>query len=185
MSLSDALMDLARGECRAQGVSLPLILGIIHTESSGDPWAYNPEPKWKYMWDCRKKRPFRATTRLEECSEYPPDDFFAMDPSVDPDAEWWGQQASWGLMQVMGAVAREMGFSGHYLTQLCDPEVNLRIGCAKVVRLLKTWGDPEMAACAYNRGSIAYKPGTKEFVNQAYVTKVMTEATRLMNLGVA
>jgi len=185
MPLSDALMDLARGECRRQGVSLPLILGIINTESSGNPWAYNPEPKYKWLWSCKRQQPFRAITKHEECSEYPPPDFPAPHPSVDPDAEWWGQQASWGLMQVMGAVAREMGFAGPYLTELCDPEVNLRIGCAKVVRLLKTWGDPEMAASAYNRGAIAYRPGTKEFVNQAYVTKVMTEATRLMNLGVA
>lgn len=45
---------------------------------------------------------------------------------------------SWGLMQVMGQVAREIGFKGKYLTELCEPHQGIEIGCevlkAKMVR---------------------------------------------------
>jgi len=37
---------------------------------------------------------------------------------------------SWGLMQVMGQVAREHGFNGKFLSALCEPEAGLDIGCA-------------------------------------------------------
>src|SRR5438477_6143358 len=36
---------------------------------------------------------------------------------------------SFGYMQVMGQVAREMGFQGRFLTQLCDASIGLDIGC--------------------------------------------------------
>lgn len=182
--IKDEIIDLARIECQKQGITLPLVLGFIETESGGDQWAYNPEPKYRYLWSCRAHAPFRPITKLEDSSEYPPDDFPAPEAGVDPDAEWWGQQASWGLMQVMGAVAREVGFRGPFLTSLCDPEINLAVGCTKLKRLLKQWGDPEMAACAYNRGSVGYVPNTKEFLNQKYVDKVMLNANFWLSKGV-
>ncbi|MGD0955720.1 MAG: hypothetical protein ABR953_02685 [Candidatus Acidiferrales bacterium] len=37
---------------------------------------------------------------------------------------------SWGLMQVMGQVARKHGFTGKFLSALCDPVTALDIGCA-------------------------------------------------------
>jgi soluble lytic murein transglycosylase-like protein len=36
---------------------------------------------------------------------------------------------SFGLMQVMGEVARERGFKGKFLSALCDPEIGVPIGC--------------------------------------------------------
>jgi soluble lytic murein transglycosylase-like protein len=37
---------------------------------------------------------------------------------------------SWGLMQVIGQVAREHGFAGKFLSALTDPATGLDIGCA-------------------------------------------------------
>jgi hypothetical protein len=37
---------------------------------------------------------------------------------------------SWGLMQVMGQVAREHGYVEKFLSALCDPEAGLATGCA-------------------------------------------------------
>lgn len=183
--ITDEIVDLSRAATAKHGLSLPLVLGVIETESSGDTWAYNPEPKWQYLWDCLRRQPFRAVTKDELRSELPPPDFPAPARGVDADAEWWAQQASWGLMQVMGAVAREMGYGGPFLTALCDPEIGLNVGCAKLARLLRTWGNPEMAVCAYNRGHVGYVPGTREFLNQAYVSKVTSAATAWLNRGVA
>lgn len=181
--IADSIIDIAVAESKRQGITPALVMGFIQTESSGDSWAHNPEPKYRWLWDYEKRRPFRAITKAEECSEYPPSDFTAP-RGVDPDAEWWDQQSSWGLMQVMGAVAREVGFSGPFLTALCDPEIGVFIGCAKLKALLRQWGDPEMAACVYNRGSPGFKPGTKEFLNQSYVDKVMSASRDWQQKGV-
>ena len=42
----------------------------------------------------------------------------------------------WGLMQVMGQVAREVGFHGTFLSELCDPETGLEWGCTVLVKKL-------------------------------------------------
>jgi hypothetical protein len=46
-----------------------------------------------------------------------------------PPTEEIARSISWGLMQVMGQVAREHGFSGKYLSALCDPAAGLELGC--------------------------------------------------------
>ncbi|HEY6442754.1 MAG TPA: hypothetical protein VIY66_05375, partial [Candidatus Acidoferrales bacterium] len=43
---------------------------------------------------------------------------------------------SWGLMQVMGQVAREHGFTGKFLSALCNPSLGLDIGCAALASKL-------------------------------------------------
>ena len=103
-----------------------LILAIIARESSGDRWALNAEPRYQYLWDVKQKKPFRKMTSVEYCSAIPPDDF----PTIagDPDQEWTAQRCSWGLMQVMGAVAREHGFRGNYLTTILEPYMNIDYG---------------------------------------------------------
>lgn len=106
---------------------LELVLAIIWKESSGIPFAWNPEPRYRWIWNVRTDAPFRQLTTIEIASESPPGDFPAF--AGDPDQEWWAQQASWGLMQIMGAAAREQGFRGSWLPQLIhDPYLNLEFG---------------------------------------------------------
>jgi len=47
-----------------------------------------------------------------------------------PPTEEIARSISWGLMQVMGQVAREHGFTGKFLSALCDPALGLDSGCA-------------------------------------------------------
>lgn len=135
----------------ARGLDPDLIEAVVLKESSGDPWAWNPEPRYRYFWDVKKHQPFRRLVLAEGQSEIPPDDFRAL--AGDPDQEWWGQQASWGLMQIMGAVAREQGFEAPYLPALCQVDVNLRHGCLHLSRHLE-WAGGEIvkALAAYNGG---------------------------------
>jgi len=77
-----------------------------------------------------------------------------------PPTEEIARSISWGLLQVMGQVAREHGFQGKFLSALCDPSAGLQIGCAvlaaklaaadgNVPRGLALWnggGNPEYAA---------------------------------------
>jgi len=128
-----------------------LVLAVVEQESSFDPWSWNPEPRYRYLWDVLMQRPFRKLTPAEIASEIPPKDFRAY-KGVPADAEWWGQQASWGLMQIMGAVARERGFMGRFLSQLCDPPEGLKYGCIHLAAYLRRYKDPFRALEAYNGG---------------------------------
>lgn len=151
------------------GLTFQLVEAQVLVESNGVAWAWNPEPRYRYFWNVKSQRPFRAVSTVELLSKRPPADFPCL--GGDPDQEWWGQSASWGLQQVMGAVAREYGFRGLYLTQLCDVKTNLDIGCAVLSRLM-AWaqGDVDQALSAFNggRGGNSQRP----FRNQAYADKV-------------
>jgi soluble lytic murein transglycosylase-like protein len=145
-----------------------LVEGLVLVESSGNAYAWNPEPHYRYFWNVKTWRPFRQIGAFETKTEYPPEDF----PSLggDPDQEWWGQQASWGLMQVMGAVARERGYRGVYLPELVDVETNLKYGCAHLGHLLE-WADADVpkALAAFNAG----QGGWTSKAGQAYAQKVL------------
>lgn len=153
----------------AHGLEVRLVEALVHVESGGLAWSWNPEPRYRYFWNVRGQRAFRPLTVEEIAREEPPADFPCL--AGDRDQEWWGQQASWGLMQVMGAVAREYGFRGGYLTQLCDVAINLDIGCAHLARLL-AWskGNVDAAVAAYNGGKL--ENAAPPYRNQAYVTRV-------------
>lgn len=60
---------------------------------------------------------------------------------------------SWGLMQVMGEVAREKGFLGQPLSRLCDPYVGLDVGCKHLAsRLAIAGGDVTKGLLLWNGG---------------------------------
>lgn len=122
----DTVSAELRGSTCGENVRENLILAIIWQESEGNPWAYNPEPRYRWFWNVKKSEPFRKVSDVEIAAKKPPSDFPCR--RGDPDQEWWGQQASWGLMQVMGAAAREQGFSGDYLPETCDPYTNIEFG---------------------------------------------------------
>jgi len=158
------------------GLDDALVRAVIAVESSGDRWAWNPEPRYRWFWDVRAWRPFRPVTSAEIRSKTPPPDF----PSLggDPDQEWWAQQASWGPMQVMGAVAREFGFRGRYLTALCDEAIGVEYGCRVLAaRLAWAKGDIDAALAAYNGGTAGNAPGVARKRNAAYVAKVRAVMT--------
>lgn len=163
---------LIEESAHAHGLDHRLVTAVVLVESGGNQFAWNPEPVYRYFWDVKHGRPFRAVTPDELRSERPPADFPTL--AGDPDQEWWAQQASWGLMQVMGAVARELGFQGPYLTQLCSAQTNLGYGCRKLNADLKwSGGDLEKALMAYNggRGSAVKRTA----LVQRYAAKVLKQ----------
>lgn len=132
----DQIMKLAAEAARSHGLDPSLVLAVIEQESGFDTWAVNPEPHYRWLWDFRHNRPFRGLTQDERRNEKPPLDFYSP-PWTDRDAEWWCQQMSWGLMQTMGAVARERGFAEKWLTRLCDPYIGIEFGCRHLAVLMK------------------------------------------------
>ena len=68
------------------------------------------------------------------------------------DCEKSFRATSFGLMQIMGQVAREHGFSGSSLLELADPDANLEYGCKKLAECFRLSPDPEKALLHYNGG---------------------------------
>jgi len=151
----------------------PLVKAIIQVESGNDFHAWRAEPPYRYLVDVRTRRPFRKLTAEETVSETAPPDFPYFLGLSSRDTEWWGQQSSWGSMQIMGAVAREYGYTGHF-PGLCTIK-GVEFGCEHLSRLVKRYAlgrDLRPAIAAYNAGSPRYRH-ENEFVNQYYVDRVI------------
>lgn len=133
------------------GITPSLLAALAWKESSFDPYAWNPEPKFPYLVDARSGKPFRKLKDGEGFSAIPPGDFPTL--AGDPDQEWNAQRASWGVCQVMGAVARELGFRRPYLTELVRLDVNLDLGARHLARKIARFGTTAEGLSAYNAGA--------------------------------
>lgn len=140
-----------RDAAHRHGVDPALLRAICTVESGGDTHAIRYEPGFfrRYVEPLALNDPTEARARA----------------------------FSWGLMQVMGQVARERGFDGRYLSALCEPETGLHYGAMHLRRFFDRYGDEDRAVAAYNAGSPRVHKG--RFVNQAYVDKVMRWKARL------
>ena len=163
--------ELIRSISNLHGIDPLLLEAMVIKESSGNPWAWNPEPHYRYLWNVKTKAPFRTLTPEEIKSEKPPKDFPCL--AGDPDQEWWAQQASWGLLQLMGAVARELGFRGGFIPEICDPAVNLKLGAYHLRNRLQ-WaaGDVSTALAGYNAGTAGGATGALQRAGE-YPAKVL------------
>lgn len=122
-----------------------LVRAVIQVESEGDTWAARFEPGWK--WFVSPKT-------------------WAKIVKVSQSTETVCQAMSFGLMQVMGAVARELGMTED-LTKLCSPDTGIYYGCKKLRKEIDRWGSIERGLAAYNAGS----PNSS--VGQQYAKKVL------------
>lgn len=169
MAVSD-YRSFVDASAKEHGLDPRIVAAQIQIESGGDPYAWNPEPQYRYFWDLRHDRPFRTLDASELASEKPPADFYCI--KGDPDQEWWAQQASWGLMQIMGAVLREHGFAAPYLPQALEPDINIEYGCRHLAKQLRASdGDIRVALARYNGGGYKNVAGLP-LRNEAYVRKV-------------
>lgn len=174
----------------SSALELPLLAALVEHESDNDPAAWNPEPRYRYFWNVRTRQPFRRVSELEAAARFPPKDFPAL--AGDPDNEWWGQAASWGLTQIMGAVAREHGYTAKYLPSLCrDVAANLELGAVHLAANIK-WAaglyvglESGRQAAATRAGLAAYNGGragnapTGPLRNAAYADLVLERYRRL------
>jgi hypothetical protein len=126
-----------------------LVAAIVMQESNGWPDAFRPEPGWKWFWDVKNNKPFRKLYQSEIGALHAPEDFHSLMGTADQ--EWLLQRSSFGLMQCMGAVARELGLRAPYLSALFDPFEGLQWGCMKLGQLMSQFAGG--AISAYNAGS--------------------------------
>jgi len=137
----DDLVELVKKESARQGVPWEAVYAICMTESSGNEFAIRHEPKYRWI--------------------------FGNNLSL---GETLGQKTSWGLCQVMGAVAREYGLTDQF-SVLWDPAINLNYGIQHLKRLKAKHGTWPHAISAYNAGTPIVVDG--KYKNQGYVDKVL------------
>lgn len=149
------LSNLIESAAARHGLPVRLVEAVVGVESGGNTWSIRYEPAF-YERYVRQDKTVRAKA---PCSL---------------DTERKSRATSWGLMQVMGATARGLGFDGAFLSELTDPAVGLEYGCRLLARLGErckaSHGWPG-AVAAYNAGSVRLGP-EGGFVNQAYVDKI-------------
>jgi soluble lytic murein transglycosylase-like protein len=137
------------------GLDKDLVTAIVMTESSGDPNATRYEPAFykKYI-----------------------------QPHYKDELDGKRRATSWGLMQIMGQVARELGYKGPF-NQLLSPDTGLEWGCAKLRQCMKKWGGVSQnhAIAAYNAGTPRMKGLV--FANQNYVDKVNKNLSKVKGEG--
>jgi soluble lytic murein transglycosylase-like protein len=131
-----------------------LIAAIVMTESTGRPCAIKYEAPFIWLND---------------------PDGHARALNISEKTEIQNQKHSWGLMQIMGGTARDMGFRD-LMPKLCIPRVGLEFGTRYLKNRINRYGidDVERLYAAYNAGTP--KPSDKpdkRFKNQDNVDKFM------------
>ncbi len=124
-------IELARSIAAAHGLEPALVCAVIEQESAWNPWAVRYEPGFL----SRYVAPLYTAGKLSATEAYT-------------------RAMSWGLMQVMGQVAREFGFAADSLPQLCDPATGVELGCRILAkRMARARGDVPAALLAWNGGA--------------------------------
>ncbi len=138
----------------SQQFALPChwIKAIIDQESRWNQWAVRYEPNYEWL--------------------YNPDKFKS--DLISRSTEIQTQKMSWGLGQIMGAVARQQSLIGP-LASLLDPTTNITHMC-KLIKTLQAYSsDPSVIFATYNGGGGArVKLSDGKFKNQFYVDAIMT-----------
>ena len=102
MAPTTEIVTLARTIAYEHGLDPALVCAVVEQESAWDAHAIRYEPGFRNRY---------------------------VAPLNLPATEEIARSISWGLLQVMGQVAREHGFQGPFLSSMCDPAVGLAIGC--------------------------------------------------------
>jgi|SRR5579859_1649404 len=107
-----ALIVLAKTIAQRFKLEPALVCAVIEQESGWNVWAMRYEPNYfvKYIAPMYTNNKIRTAT------------------------EAYARAFSWGLMQLMGEDARELNADITFLSQLCDPETNLSLGCEWLFR---------------------------------------------------
>lgn len=136
----DTYIALAKQIAEEYNLPPALVCAVCEHESSWVPWAIRFEPGFldRYLSGMKNLTATEMDSRAY----------------------------SFGLMQIMGQTARELGFVGKYLSQLCDPETGIEYGCKKLSQCLqRAGGDQSVALAHYNGGSDpTYAPNVLELV---------------------
>jgi soluble lytic murein transglycosylase-like protein len=132
--ISSPCVSVAQEIARNAGLDPALVCAVVEQESSWNTLAIRYEPQFFV----RYVAPLVGGEQLKRPTE----------------TELRSRAFSWGLMQILGQCAREMGFEGLYLSELLQPAVGLKFGCKLLVRKLgQAGGDVSRALQLWNGGA--------------------------------
>lgn len=136
MNLDD-MISLAIEAASNHGLDPALVCCVCHHESDGwNTWATRYESVFYNVYVMPLGKALRTYGKTASLA-----------------TERIDRAKSFGLMQVMGQVAREYGFAGEYLTELCEPLIGLEFGCRKLKKCFSlAKGSTEDALLRYNGG---------------------------------
>jgi soluble lytic murein transglycosylase-like protein len=161
------ILTLVRKTADEMGLDADLACAIAITESAANPLATRFEPEYRWFFE-----PAHFAHRL----------------GITEATERTQQATSWGSMQIMGAVARELGFN-EPLVKLAEPETGALYGCKKLKSLSDRYENEQAVIAAFNAGSPRKVAPPKSFggnatyVNQSYVDKVLKQLKLFRNQG--
>ena len=126
LSTNDARLALVGKWAAKYGLNSYLVCAVIEQESGWNPYVWRFEPGFLRTY-VKPANPDSPTTRE------------------------LGLSCSFGLMQVMGLVAVELGWQGDIL-RLTDPDNAVDFGCRKLQKCFAVHVEPETSLLAYNGG---------------------------------
>ena len=132
-----------------------IVYGICVTESSLQITAARFEPGYRYFYNPEEVRQKGCNVITEKAF----------------------QATSWGIMQVMGAVYRELGFRGILPLILSDIDTQLKYGCMHLSNLKKRNPNGSDYIAAYNAGK-PIRDITGKYKNQDYVNTVLKYSSK-------
>lgn len=157
--IQEHLSDILEQSALA-GVNPAITLAFIKQESAGNTYAARYEPHYRWLLD---------------------PELYAQINQITMQTEVVHQKTSWGLCQIMGGVARELGFTGP-LTKLTDPNTGLYWSLKKIIQLHEKYPSLPDLISAYNQGSPRLS-SMGFYKNQNYVDKVHEEYRKLKAQG--
>ena len=136
MTDNSTLIAIVKAAAIHHGIDPAVACAVAEQESSWNPWALRYEPEFysRYIEAMTQgAKPLNATeARARACS--------------------------WGLMQILGEVARELGYTGD-IAALCEPSTGAEWGCRKLAKCLAdSPGDVSKALLSWNGGGNAAYP---------------------------
>jgi len=141
--LQQLILRYTATEVRGVRVDPSVVYGVCVKESRLEPAACRYEPHYKWLFQPDSVKP-------AICSEA---------------TEIIMQKISWGLMQVMGAVYRELGYRGWLSEITADVDAQLMYGCLHLADKIGRHG--------LRGGLSAYNAGSPTDKNRGYVDDVL------------
>lgn len=142
-----------------QGIEVGWVNAIITQESNWNPFALRYEPNYRYIFSAES---------------------FAKKLGISVETETQTQKFSWGLGQLMGGLARELG---HTLPMgnLFDPSMNIFYIIKRLGQLKKVSAVPDDVFAGYNGGLGSLNKVNGRYPNQSYVDSVKNHLQSQLN----
>lgn len=144
------VLDLIRLQATPLKLDVRLCQAIALAETNGRLFLVRYEPSWNYM----------VTPEV-----------YAKSLQITEATERALQAFSYGPLQIMGSVARELGFN-RMLTELNIAETVIQYSLLKMKQICQRYSVLEDRMSAWNSGTLRYVT-SGHYLNQAYVDRVL------------